>query len=254
MKKCKTCNIEKELISFRGSKRHKDGLMSECKECVSIKRKKYFLENYERHRNNAKKYYEENKKEIYEKIDKEKKKINDRNYRKRNYKKLKEKKIEYYYKNRDKILEDRKEYYEENKDKLNKTNERKREIRRKSYRKRKYQYVWREILRKTISQLKLNKSQTTKEILGYYYDDLKLNIESKFEPGMSWDNHGEWHVDHIIPISMFKEGTSPMIVNRLDNLRPLWGKDNIKKSNKIDIEDKYKYLLEDFREFLVFVS
>ncbi len=250
MKICKTCNIEKDLDSFRKSKRHKDGFLHECKDCISIKRREYFLENYERHRQNAKEYYERNKKELYEKIDKEKKRINDKNYRERNSETLKAKKLEYYYENKESILESRKNHYEENKERLNKTSDRKREIRRKSYRKRKYQYVWREILRKTVSQLKLNKTQTTRESLGYTYDDLKLNMESKFEAGMSWDNHGDWHVDHIIPISLFKEGTSPMIVNKLDNLRPMWGIDNIKKSNKLEIGDKYLELVNEMSEFL----
>lgn len=251
MKSCKSCNIEKEFVNFRPSKRHKDGYLSECKECISIKRKKYFLDNYEKHRSKSKEYYERNKKELYKKIDKSKKKINDSNYRIRNLEVLKAKKLEYYYKNKESILESRKIYYEKNKDTLNMTSDRKMEIRRKSYKKRKYQYIWREILRKTISQLKLNKIQTTENTLGYSYDDLKLSIESKFEKNMLWDNHGEWHVDHIIPISLFREGTSPMIVNRLDNLRPMWAIDNIKKSNNLDIEDKYFHLIDEMREFLI---
>ena len=251
MKICKTCKEEKQLINFRQSKRHKDGYVHECKNCMSIKRREYFLENYERHKSKSKEYYEKNKKELYEKVDKEKKKINDKNYRKKNHEIISAKKLEYYYKNKEKILESRKEHYAENKDRLNKKSDRKREIRRKSYKKRKYQYVWREILRKTISQLKLEKKQTTKDILRYSYDDLKVNIESKFENGMSWENHGEWHVDHIIPISLFKEGTNAMIVNKLSNLRPMWKIDNIKKSNKLILDDEYKYLLNEMIFYLI---
>ena len=97
----------------------------------------------------------------------------------------------------------------------------------------------------------MGKTQTTKDILGYSYDDLKLNIESKFENGMSWENHGEWHVDHIIPISLFKEGTDAMIVNRLDNLRPMWKLENIKKSNKLILNDSHKYLLSELFDYLI---
>ena len=69
---------------------------------------------------------------------------------------------------------------------------------------------------------------------------------------MSWDNHGEWHVDHIIPISLFKEGTDAGVVNRLDNLRAMWATDNLVKQNNIDnLEIEYKYLLEDFKEYLL---
>jgi hypothetical protein len=48
---------------------------------------------------------------------------------------------------------------------------------------------------------------------------------------MSWDNWGEWHIDHIIPVSKFEKETPPSIVNSLSNLQPLWAIDNYKKSN-----------------------
>ena len=222
MKKCKICEIEKEFTEFRLSKRHKDGYLNECRKCLSIKRREDYLNNYDIRRASNKKYYENNKEEIYLKIDKEKKRINDS------------------------------KYYENNKEMINLPTDRKREIKKKSYKKRKYQYVWREILRKTITQLKLDKIQTTLDILGYDYDILKLNMESKFKEGMSWENHGDWHVDHIIPISLFKEGTHASIVNRLDNLRPLWSKDNLIRQNKIhELEDEYKYLLQDFKDYII---
>lgn len=39
---------------------------------------------------------------------------------------------------------------------------------------------------------------------------------------MSWDNYGDWHIDHIKPVSCFDKTTLPSIVNALENLRPLW--------------------------------
>jgi len=254
MKKCKICEVEKEFTEFRASKRHKDGYLNECRECLSIKRREDYLNNYDIRRESNKRYYENNKERILlnSNIDKEKKKISDTKYRENNKEKLKENVKIYYENNKNEILEKRKLYYEKNKEKINTPTDRKRELKRISYQKRKHQYVWREILRKTITQLKLNKNQTTLDILGYSYDILKSNMESKFKKGMSWENHGEWHVDHIIPISLFKEGTHAGIVNRLDNLRPLWSNDNLVRQNKIDdLEDEYKYLLEDFKEYIV---
>ena len=59
-------------------------------------------------------------------------------------------------------------------------------------------------------------------MLGYNYNDLKEYIESLFTDGMSWDNHGEWHVDHIKPLVCFSENEDIKVVNALSNLQPLW--------------------------------
>jgi hypothetical protein len=39
---------------------------------------------------------------------------------------------------------------------------------------------------------------------------------------MSWENYGEWHIDHIRPLSSFEPDTPVSIVCALDNLQPLW--------------------------------
>lgn len=67
--------------------------------------------------------------------------------------------------------------------------------------------------------------------LYYTRDELIKHLESLFKDGMSWDNYGEWHIDHIKPISAFiKEGNlNHNEVNALDNLQPLWAKDNLSK-------------------------
>lgn len=43
------------------------------------------------------------------------------------------------------------------------------------------------------------KSSTTKELIGCTFEELKELLEKKFKSGMSWDNYGEWHIDHITP-------------------------------------------------------
>ncbi len=71
-------------------------------------------------------------------------------------------------------------------------------------------------------------------LVGYTLDALKLHLQSQFKDGMSWDNIGEWHIDHIFPISAFNftEPEDPEFKQcwALDNLRPLWAKDNLRKS------------------------
>ena len=75
------------------------------------------------------------------------------------------------------------------------------------------------------------------EILKYSPKELISHLEKQFKDGMTWDNYGEWHVDHSVPLSSFniKEiGDSEfMKCWSLSNLQPMWGEENIKKSNKI---------------------
>ena len=77
------------------------------------------------------------------------------------------------------------------------------------------------------------KNTKTSEILGCNWDVFKLHIERKFLDGMSWGNYGEWHVDHIKPISSFDKTEIPEVINSLDNLQPLWAFDNLSKGNKL---------------------
>jgi hypothetical protein len=75
------------------------------------------------------------------------------------------------------------------------------------------------------------------EILKYSPDELISHLENQFKDGMTWDNYGEWHVDHIKAISLhnIKEIGDEEFMKcwSLDNLQPMWGKENIRKSNKI---------------------
>lgn len=75
------------------------------------------------------------------------------------------------------------------------------------------------------------------DAIGYTADDLYAHIEKQFLAGMSWENYGSWHLDHIIPNSDFKYSSMSDSEFKscwsLANLRPLWAEDNLKKSNKI---------------------
>ena len=73
----------------------------------------------------------------------------------------------------------------------------------------------------------------TEQILGCNYIILKEYFESKFNDGMNWENRGEWHIDHIIPLSSAKSEEEIYRLCHYTNLQPLWAEDNLKKSNKI---------------------
>lgn len=77
----------------------------------------------------------------------------------------------------------------------------------------------------------------TEDVLGYSIDILRKHLEKQFWDGMSWENYGEWHIDHIVPLRAFNIKT----VNDIDfkrawvisNLQPLWAKDNLVKNGKL---------------------
>lgn len=74
--------------------------------------------------------------------------------------------------------------------------------------------------------------------VGWTVEELKTHLESKFQPGMSWDNYGRdgWHLDHKTPDSWFSYSSAEDEGFKqswsLDNLQPLWEKDNCRKSNR----------------------
>jgi hypothetical protein len=75
------------------------------------------------------------------------------------------------------------------------------------------------------------------EVLKYTPEELIIHLEKQFTDGMTWDNYGQWHVYHRLPITHFNINEIGddefMKCWSLGNLQPLWGDENIRKSNKI---------------------
>ena len=75
------------------------------------------------------------------------------------------------------------------------------------------------------------------DILKYSPEELISHLENQFKDGMTWDNYGEWHVDHMKAISLhnIKEIGDEEFMKcwSLSNLQPMWGEENIRKSNKV---------------------
>lgn len=88
-----------------------------------------------------------------------------------------------------------------------------------------------------LKEANVAKYRSTFELLGYGIEELMEHLEKQFTEGMTWDNYGEWHVDHIIPMSSFEfESTECNGFKEcweLTNLQPLWGEDNLIKGVKL---------------------
>lgn len=96
----------------------------------------------------------------------------------------------------------------------------------------------------TSLRIRLNKALKRNQKVGSAIDDLgcsvdflKSYLESKFKPGMTWENHGKgvgkWNVDHIKPLSRFDLTKECEIRQacQYTNLQPLWSQENLRKGN-----------------------
>lgn len=97
-------------------------------------------------------------------------------------------------------------------------------------------------MRITIKNGGYSKNTKTCSILGAEFDVVKKHIESMFKDGMSWSNHGKWHIDHIIPVASAKNEEELLLLNHYTNLRPLWAIDNLRKGAKTNYTQPYEKL------------
>lgn len=117
--------------------------------------------------------------------------------------------------------------------------------------------AWRSILRGFLSRINKKKADRTHNLLKYSADELREHMNKLFTDGMSWNNYGEWHIDHIVHLTFFKEDAPIDVVNELSNLRPLQAKLNISRHNNLD-EDclnslkKYQTFIKD--EYIKFIK
>ena len=183
-KTCNKCGLSKNLDDFTKSKSSKDGFRNTCKKCTNTIK------------------------------DNSKYKLKQKEYRLKN----RDTKIKYMvlYNSKPENKKRVKQWFEKNKNRIN-------EVKRYN-RKYKTPHVeaWRRLLYRLLYQFDKPKEFSTHQLLGYSALELKNHISNLFTEGMSWNNHGEWHIDHIKPVSDFNENTHPSVVNALSNLRPIW--------------------------------
>jgi hypothetical protein len=261
-KRCPKCDETKSIDNFSKCNSRKDGLKTYCKSCASIDKKKYNKENKdknkkyrddnkEKYKEYSENYYQENKEKLkekskenyfnnkeekleyvkeYNKLNKDKIKLRRQKYRKNNKDIFSKKEKEYYLNNKDKRFEYQYNYKKENIDKVKEFQSNYRKNNKKKIYESKLKWMknnphivsWRNLLRNTLTQLNSKKEGKTVELLGYSAIELKEHIEKLFTPGMTWENYGEWHIDHIKPVCSFDSNAHVSIVCSLSNLQPLW--------------------------------
>jgi hypothetical protein len=200
-KVCLVCKVNKSIDEFYVKNSNKDGRRSDCIICYKEKQKKY----NGRYKDRVKEWYNKNKKLTIQRS---------------------------------------KEWKENNSDRskeLNKKSNKKRRPLISKYCRERYHSDNLFRMRDSISSLIGNsfrkkgysKKSKTNEILGIDYEGFMVYIESKFTQGMTWENKGDWEIDHKIPVSYGKTEKDIIKLNHYSNLQPLWKEDNRKKSNKL---------------------
>jgi hypothetical protein len=207
------------------------------KEKINAKNKVWSDNNKEKRKITNKIWYESNKDtlkakhKIYRNSNKEKRSIYGKKWEKVNKEKRRLQHSDWYESNKDKIKVQQKIYYKNNKNK-------------------RYNYHYNKL--KTDIQYKLSCNLRTRlynainnnqkvgsaiKDLGCSVEEFKSYLESKFSPGMTWDNWTTdgWHIDHIKPLSSFDLTDRKQLLEacHYTNLQPLWAKDNIIKSDKL---------------------
>lgn len=196
-KYCYKCKETKSIYNFGKDKTRTDGLNHKCKNCCNKQ---------------SRQYNEENRIKISER-----KKL----YRELNCGKIKQYSQKYRKVNKSKIKA-RKTQYEKTRKKNDLLYNFKHKVR---------QLIIQAFKRSKTSSFK--KRTKSSELLGCTIDQLRDHLASKFQPGMTFENHGQWHIDHIIPLASAKTQEEVEKLCHYTNLQPLWAADNIKKGSRI---------------------
>jgi hypothetical protein len=93
----------------------------------------------------------------------------------------------------------------------------------------------RESLRQALRAQNGSKQEGVLTYLGCSVQEFKRHLSSLFKPGMTWGNHGDWHIDHLSPCASF-DLTDPgqrRLCYHYTNLQPLWAGDNHRKGARV---------------------
>lgn len=244
-KTCCTCKETKNILEFGKDKNSKDGLKKRCKLCRKKECHDYYhkkggkekiLESMTPEKKKAKAEYVKKWRETSETY-KQNKKEHDRKWRSSEKGQKWEKEYHKKYKQTKKYKNKAREYEKH----MASTPQGNLRLRIKDG------------IRKSLKNGKEGRSW--EELVGYTIKDLTAHLESQFIDNMSWENKNKWHMDHIIAQSFFNyespDDPEFKVCWSLENLRPLWGKDNCRKHAKIITEGNEKIFSEALKAKLL---
>lgn len=158
-------------------------------------------------------------------------KVCRKQYREDNKNRIRERHKKYYKKNKELLNKKSREYAKNNREKINAYIRRRKEMD-KNF---KLFSVLRDRIKKAIKNAYGEKAYSSKELLGVDIETVREHLESQFTEGMSWDNYGKWHIDHIRPCTSFDltDTKQQKECFHYTNLQPLWAEDNFRKRDKI---------------------
>lgn len=226
-KLCSKCKVQKNLIEFNVDANTKSGYRSQCKLCI----KNTYIKHKDKILNKIKADYNPDKKAEYYKSKKSEILAKNKKYYDSNKSSVLSQKHKYYKLNKEDIVDFQRKYYEKNKEKKIKHHTE----RMKNDSLYRFKHNTRSLIRGSFKRSikgMYKKAKQTEQILGCSMQEFILYIESKLKYGMSLGNHGEWHLDHIIPLATAKTEEEIIKLNHYTNFQPLWAKDNFSKGYK----------------------
>jgi hypothetical protein len=217
MKICKRCQQELDVSNFTKRGNYYNTYCKQCNREV-IKERGYHL----------KQSYKDKKAE----------------YRKKNKNKIKDWHKNHYQENKEKLLKQSQDRYQRNKDKVCERTKRYREKNADWYRT--YKREWRrrnklhQNIRRGLWGCLQGKQKNSKSItyIGCSIEELWQHLEKQFKEGMTRENYGEWHVDHIVPLYSFdfsgEDAEQQLLIAwNYKNLQPLWRCENLSKGKTL---------------------
>jgi len=89
-------------------------------------------------------------------------------------------------------------------------------------------------VRSAVKAFGFRKYKSTRRLLGCSGSELRAYLEKLWQPGMCWENYGEWHIDHIRPCASFNllDPKQQRECFHFTNLQPMWAMENFRKNSK----------------------